>query len=218
VWLSCMTYAERRRGLVWPGIAGAALGIAVYTSNNAAVMMPVYAAVTVGVLMFVRPVPVRTIAAFAIAFGSVAIPFALFWLRHPDAFRQTVLAHHLYDANRFNVLQGAKEMASWVGLTARSEVYYDYFNPAFLFLNGNVLFPALFVLLPLGFYQMLTIDQTVASRIVLFGFLAAPFAGSLGAEPPQPARIVFITPFAAIVGAYGVGAIVSFWRRYHRSA
>jgi hypothetical protein len=76
----------------------------------------------------------------------------------PQLFRDTVTAHHLYDVNRFSVLQGIREMVSWVGLTA----------------------------------------------LVLLGFLTAPFAASLTAEPPVPARILFITPFAAIVAACGV--------------
>jgi hypothetical protein len=97
-----------------------------------------------------------------------------------------------------------REMVSWVGLTARSEVYYDYFNPTFLFLTGRVLLFPLVVLLPIGLYRILIRESTPLARLSLAGFLAAPFAASLTAEPPTPGRILFITAFAAIVSAYGV--------------
>src|ERR1700730_312086 len=128
-------------------------------------------------------------------------------------FRNAVNAYHLYDANRFNVRQGIREMASWVGLTARSEAYYDYFNPAFLFLTGHVLWWPLVVLVPAGLYQIVTEEATPPGRLLLAGFLVAPSAASLTADAPTPARILFITPFAAIVSAYGVKRLLAWHRR-----
>jgi len=145
------------------------------------------------------------------AFCLTVAPFAVSLLLHPERFRNTVNAYHLYDANRFNVRQGVHEMASWVGLTARSEVYYDYFNPAFLFLTGRVLLLPLAVLLPAGLFQIVSDETTPLARLSMAGFLAAPFAASLTAEAPTPGRILFITPFAAIVSAYGLKRLLS-WR------
>src|SRR5262249_26709569 len=154
----------------------------------------------------------RHLAFFAAAFCVTAGPFAASWMLHPDDFRNTVNAYHLYDANRFNLRQGIREMASWVGLTARSQVYYDYFNPSFLFLTGQVLLFPLAVLLPVGLYEILIDQTTPMAWLTLAGFLAAPFAASLTAELPIPGRIVFITPFAALVSAYGIRRLLSSWR------
>jgi len=102
------------------------------------------------------------------------------------------------------VLQGVHEMVSWVGLTARSETYYDYFKPSFLFLTGRVLFFPCVVLLPAGLYRILISESTPLARLSLAGFLTAPFAASLTTERPTPGRILFITTFAAIVSSHGV--------------
>ena len=96
----------------------------------------------------------------------MAIPFAIYLVLHPEYWRDRIMAHGLYDAHRYNLLQGAREMFSWVGLTARTEVYYDSFNPALLFLSGG------------GIEKSLTSPQ------------------------------VFLLPFAAVIGTYGLLHIV----------
>jgi hypothetical protein len=94
-------------------------------------------------------------------------------------------------------------------VTDRAEVYYDYFNPAFLFLTGRVLLFPLVVLLPLGLWRILADESAPLARLSLAGFLVAPFAASLTAERPTPARVLFIAPFAALVSTYGVQHLIS---------
>jgi hypothetical protein len=188
----------------WAAFAGIALGLGVYTSPAAAIMMPSYLAVTVVVFAATRATSPAELAALVGGFGATSLPFGVTIARHADEMRAAITAHHLYDAMRFNLLQGLHEMVSWVGLTARSAVYYDYFNPAFLFLTGRVLLFPLAVLIPIGVYRILTAEATPFARLSLAGFLGAPLAAALTAEPPVPARIVFITAFAALVSAFGV--------------
>jgi hypothetical protein len=203
-WLVAVAYWQHPRATWWPLVAGGVLGVGVYTSYAAAVMMPLYLLLTIVVAAHARAASVRQFAMLVGAFSVAVSPIAVFLVRHPDAFGNIVNAHHLYDANRFNLGQGVHEMASWVGLTARSEVYYDYFNPAFLFLTGSVLLLPLIVLLPAGVYQIVSDDTTLLATLSMAGLLAAPFAASLTAEAPAPGRILFITPFAAIVSVYGL--------------
>ena len=210
-WLFAAAHMTSTHASWWPVIAGGLLGGGVYTSNAAAVMMPFYALLTIAVFAQARAVRLRELALFVTAFAIAAGPLAVSFISHPERLRDTVNAYHLYDAHRFNVLQGIREMSSWVGLTARTEVYYDYFNPAFLFLTGRVLLFPLVVLIPAGVYQIVSGETTPLARLSLVGFLAAPFAASLTAQPPIPGRILFITPFAAIVAAYGVKRMLS-WR------
>jgi hypothetical protein len=211
-WLLAVAHFPDARPLRWAALAGGLLGAGVYSSHAAPAMMPLYLLLTIAVVAPARPVPLRQLGMFVAAFLVATAAFTLSLVRHPQDFQNTVKAFHLYDASRFNVLQGMHEMVSWVGLTARSEVYYDYFNPAFLFLDGRVLLLPLVVLLPAGLYRMLTDESTPLARLSLAGFLAAPFAASLTAEPPTPARLLFITPFAAIVSTYGVQHLLALWR------
>ena len=193
----------------WWAVAGGLLGAGVYTSYAATVMMPVYLVLTLAVALRTRGVRSRQLVVFVAAFLAAAGPFAIFLVRDPSRFRAAVMGYHLYDANRFNVLQGVREMTSWLGLTARSEVYYDYFNPAFLFLGGRVLLLPLLVLIPVGVYFIVVYESSLVARVSLAGFLAAPFAAALTADPPVPGRIRFITPFAAILAAYGLKHLFS---------
>jgi hypothetical protein len=45
------------------------------------------------------------------------------------------------------------------------------------------------------------------------GFVVAPFAASLTAVAPAPNRILFITPFAALVSIYGIRKVLSWMQR-----
>jgi hypothetical protein len=210
-WLLAAAHAQPDRPAWWAVAAGGCLGAGVYTSQAAVVMMPLYLVLTVAVMAHARVARLRHVVLLAAAFFVVAAPFTVSVLRHPEGFRDTVNAYHLYDANRFTLRQGVREMASWVGLTARSEVYYDYFNPAFLFLTGRVLLFPLAVLLPVGIGHIVSSETVPIARLSIAGFVVAPFAASLTAQAPTPGRILFITPFAAIVSAYGMKRLLS-WR------
>jgi hypothetical protein len=200
-WLLAIAMLSATRRWWWAAVGGAALAAGAYTSAPALVMMPCYAALTVCVLAPARSVARQALAVFVAAFVLGSMPLLIRWMLQPQAFRDLVNAHHLYDANRFNVLQGVREVTSWVGLTARSEVYWDYLNPVFLFVTGRVLAWPLVILLPLGLYYALVKDSTAVARLALIGYLVAPLAGSLTAEPPMASRIIWIIPFASLLAA-----------------
>ena len=206
-WLLAMTLLSSTQRLWWAGVGGVALGAGVYLSVPAIVMMPCYAVLTVAIGLPSRQVSRTASMVFAVAFAVSVLPLLVGWMMRPDQFRAIVNAHHLYDADRYNVLQGIREVTSWVGLTARSEVFWDYLNPAFLFVTGRVLWWPLAVLLPIGLYYALVWDSTLLARLALAGFISAPLAASLTAEPPVAGRIYWIIPFAALLSGCAVAHI-----------
>ncbi len=203
-WLCASAMWLGRGDRFWALAAGAVLGVGVYVSPGSVVMMPAYAALTVGIVASSGRVPRPHWIAFLGVFALVAVPRLIMWMIDPAPYREIVAAHHLYDADRYNVLQGMREVTSWVGLTARSEVYWDYLNPAFLFVTGRVLSWPLIVLLPLGIYFVIVRDSSLMGRIALAAFVVAPLAASLPAEPPVRARIAWILPAAALLAMFGV--------------
>ena len=218
-WLIAVANLQQRRaGWWWPAVAGGVLGLGVLTTPAAAVMMPLYLSLTIVLATVDRLLDVRRLAIMVTAFLIAASPALVTVIRDPNAFRQLVIAYRLYDAQRFNVLQGLREMTSWVGLTARSEVYYDFFNPAFLFLTTRGLLFPLAVLVPIGLWRLLTNETTVFARLLLLGFFAAPFPASLTAEAPTPGRILFLVPFATLVSMYGLRVLADAWGRKSSSA
>lgn len=202
--------------------AGAVLGLGVYSYWAAAVVMPLYLAITVLAFLLSRSAAPPKIALMVAAFAIAAAPLAAYLLMHPEYFRDRILAYGLYDANRYNILQGTREVFSWVGLTARSEVYYDYFNPAFLFLSGGGLarsltHPQVFhlpyaLLLAAGLHRIVTRDVPITAWLAVAGFVAAPAAAALTAQPPVAARAVLMAPCAAVIAACGAVHLLEFWR------
>ena len=213
VWLVAVSRWCETRAVSWGVASGVALGLGIYSSQAAIVMMPAFLAITLAVLIQGKVASWRDGALCLVAFLVCASPMLVNWLRHPEQLRLAINSHHLYDADRYYPWQGAREIASWVGLTARSEVYWDYFNPAFLFLTGGVLFPPLIVLLPMGLFAMLRESSTPLSRLWLAGLAVAPMAAALTAEAPIPARAIYLTPFAAIIAAAGVQYLLGLVRQ-----
>ncbi len=211
-WMLTSALWGRTHAVPWCIASGAVLGLGLYTSLSAVVMMPVYLVITIAILIHGRVAPWRQGAICLAAFLVCASPLLIAWLRHPEELRAAINSHHLYDADRYNVLQGAREITSWVGLTARSEVYWDYFNPAFLFLTGGVLFPPRMALLPVGLFALLREPTTPLTRLWLAGLAVAPLAAALTAETPIPARALYITPFASIIAAAGVRYLLTLAR------
>jgi 4-amino-4-deoxy-L-arabinose transferase-like glycosyltransferase len=105
-WLLAVAHFRHAGASWWPIVAGGCLGVGVYTSDAAAVMMPVFLLLTIAVVAHARTIPSRQLVLFVGAFAVAVAPFVLSLLRHPEVFRDTVNAHHLYDANRFSVGKG----------------------------------------------------------------------------------------------------------------
>lgn len=204
VCMAAVAGVSTARRVPWAMVGGAALGAGVYFTPAAILMMPIFAAITVCVLWYTRTLPARELGMFMAAFAIVAAPLLMSFVIHPENYRQLVQSHRLYDAERFNILQGIREVTSWVGMTARTEVYWDYLNPAFLFITGRVLTWVLAPFLAIGVYRVVIGEGDVLDRLALLGLLASPIAGALTAEPPTPPRILWITPFAAVLSSYGL--------------
>jgi hypothetical protein len=102
-------------------------------------------------------------------------------------------------------------------VTARTDVYYNFFNPSFLFFSGDaslinatreagVLLLSLAVLVPLGMYYILTARSTRINLMLLLCFFCAPLAAVLVAEVKINRALVML-PFAALIATFGVAQL-----------
>lgn len=197
----------------WPFAAiGVVLGLAAYSHASAIVTMPLLM-ITGAVIVVARgdAAPFdRRLGAMMLAGMAVALP--LLYRLLGGEFTRLVIARGLYDPGRFNVLQGTREVFSWVGLVARSDVYYRCFDPALLFLSGGTLrhaivSPAVFVLpfavlIPIGLLSVVIARPRAAA--VLWAALVVPVAAALTAQAPEASRLLLLTPFAAYLAAEGI--------------
>ena len=195
----------------WLLLAGGAAALMLYVHLAGLVMAPVYLAVGALVLL-PRQDRIVTIGALASGFALAALPWAIRWLRDPRLLTEAINAYGLYDADRFTLMQGMREMASWTGLTVRSEMYWDSFNPAVLFLGTGSLAQSLIgsrvFLLPfavplvLGLVGYVLHPRGPIDKLVLWVFVAAPVAAALIAQPSPP-RLILLAPAAAIIATRG---------------
>lgn len=217
-WLLALMLGSQPSRTAWLLVAGGSLGLGLYSGLTSLVMMPLYLGVTVIWLFLYRPREPLPFVFVVGAFAVAAIPLAIFIARHPDYLAGEINRLGIYDARAYGVIHGTREVLNWIGLTARSGVYYDYFSPAFLFfpeetLAGTVRYPQIFllpfaVLVPAGIYRALKHPVTPAAALTLAGFLTSPLAASLDG-PNVGRRIVFMVPFAVLLAAWGAGQLLS---------
>ncbi len=211
-WLLSVDAFLRGGSAIWLAMAGASAALMIYVHQAGLVMAPVYLAVAVAVLLARRD-RIRAVVALAAGFALIALPWAVGALRDPQPLTNAINAYGLYDATRFNPLQGMRELTSWIGLTVRSEVYWDCFNPALLFLGpgglaSSLMSSSVFLLpfaIPLvrGLFAYLVHPRDSMDLLVLGAFAAAPVAAALIAQPPSAPRLILLAPVAAIVATRG---------------
>jgi len=195
--------------------ATAALGFGAYTYLAAEVMMPVFFALTCLAIVLTRPTELRLYGVATLGFLVPLVPLLLWFATHPTQYGDQVRMYSVYDASRLNPLQGLKDLLSSTSVTARTDVYWNYFNPSFLFFAGDaglingtrragvVLWPCA-LWLPPGLYDVATSWPRPTKAIVLLGFALSPIAAVLVGEPHRINRALVMLPFAALIAAAGI--------------
>ena len=187
-WLLCLWECQRRDSA---GIAvgtGLVLGLGLFSYITSWMVMPLYLALTY-LMLWRGGKSLRFMALVATGFALPLLPLAV-WLTANPSMPGDVFTNY--------------RVSTGLRLVERISLYWDYFNPAFLFLTGGVLFPPVIVLMPLGLFALLREESTPLTRLWLAGLAVSPLAAALTAETPIPARAIYITPFAAIIAAAGV--------------
>jgi len=201
-WLVCLLRALDSDEAWWPAATGFLLGIALYSYITSWVVMPCYVGATAVALWWCGK-PIRHVAALAIGFAIPLLPLAIWLMAHPSMPREVFADYRV---------------KSTIHLADRLDVYWDYFNPSYLFFSGGSnpmfatrragVFPlGAAVLLPCGLWSIATTRPSVARTIVAAGFFFAPIPIVL-AMPTDPkyftARELLVIPYGVIISIAGV--------------
>jgi 4-amino-4-deoxy-L-arabinose transferase-like glycosyltransferase len=224
-WLLCVFRFEDTRRTGWLLAAGAVLGLGIYSYHASPVMMALYVVLTTGLLAWSGEARIGRLAALILGFCLVASPYVIFVAAHPE-YVSSEMKTYLSDGHPLGVAQSLRQVVTWPGLTGRLRIYYDFFNPSFLFFSGGsssldttshagVFLMPLAVLLPAGIYRILT-GEPKSARFLIVGLFTAPVAATMVLEPYATRRILFMLPFAALIAAYGVKQLVSSQQRLAR--
>ncbi len=213
-WLYCvLTGLERPRAIGWFLAAGVLLGIGWYTYISSIVMMPVYAAISLGALVMRK----RDWRESAVLIAGFVIPVSLFaiWItQHPAAFQQTAQRYNFVDPRETATATGILRSFDFVAMFNR---YRNFFGVEFLFQLGDiylpfstrttgVFVPASGVLLGAGLLVAL-VRRNVAHTLILLGFVTAPLAASVLVEEGAIRRATAMLPFGALLAAVGAARI-----------
>ncbi len=222
VWLlGLAAYFERRTLGPLVGAAGA-LGAGVYSYLVATILMPMYWGLTAIALLWKRSF--RPLLVASAVFCAALLPLLLWHAMHPERYAELVSSYHLYDAHRFNPLQGAKDVFSYFGMGVRVDTYWNSFNPSILFFSGDpsvmvstrqvgtFLLP-MAILLPLGLHALWTRRRTPFHLILIGALLLSPIPAVMTAEVASR-RTILMLPLAALIATYGVESLVRHRRRW----
>ena len=212
-WLLCLLECQRRDS---PGIAvttGLVLGFGLFSYITSWMVMPLYLALTC-LLLWQAGKSLRFMALVAAGFALPLLPLAV-WLTANPSMPRDVFANY--------------KVSTGLRLVERTSLYWDYFNPSYLFFSGGSnmtwatrqagLFPlALAVLLPVGLWTIfgqhraslraLAKSQAPSLKpLWIAGFLLAPLP-IIAALPEAPqyatARHLLAVPFGVLIGVAGL--------------
>ncbi len=204
-------------------VAAAFLGLSLYTYLGAAITAPACVAITWVWLAMAGRRDAKVYVAAIAGFVVLAIPFVAWHLTHPGQYAQQIRMYALYDSVTLDAAQGARELVAPASIAERGAVYWDYFNPSFLFFAGDTgllngtrytgvfLLPML-ILIPGGVLASLIAGG--CGRWLLMMLLAAsPLAAVVVAERYRINRALIMLPVAAIIATV---AVEDLWRRRGR--
>lgn len=194
------------------------LGLGFYSYLGCVAMMPLYFLLTCGTIVAVHGKPARPLLVAAAGFIWPILVIVPWLLQHPAQFSRQVQMYSIYDSTALNPLQGLRELLSYTSLTARAGVYYEFFNPSFLFLSGDaglinstrmagVFLLPLAVFIPIGINHIVNARRTPAHLVLLVGFALAPVAALLVLEV-KVNRALAMLPFGVLIATVGVDCLL----------
>ncbi|MGH9140633.1 MAG: hypothetical protein ACRD2I_05770, partial [Vicinamibacterales bacterium] len=151
---------------------------------------------------------------------AVPVTIAVAWLGwHPEMWWDTAGRYHVYDPRHLTSLPGLRSVLDYRSVQEGVSVYWDYFNPAYLFFSGGsnlsmstrragVYLLPMSALLACGVYDCWRRRSAVISRVLLAGLLVAPLPATLIGERYAIQRELVALPFVALIATFGAALLL----------
>lgn len=210
-WLAVLTREDHEPSSGRWFLAGASLGASLYTYLGAAITAPACMAITFIWLAVSGARQSRAYLSVAAGFVVLSLPFLLWHVTHPGQYVDQMRMYALAGQATPTVAPTVEEAPA--GVVERISVYWDYFNPSFLFFAGDTgllngtrytgvfLLPML-VLLPVGLAAMLARGNT--GLLLIMTLAASPLAATVVAERYRINRALMMLPIASIAAAAAI--------------
>jgi 4-amino-4-deoxy-L-arabinose transferase-like glycosyltransferase len=226
-WLACLTaYLDTGRvGLSLTG--GLLLGLGFYSYIAAWMLMPACLLLTWMVQLRRQPRAWRAALAAGIGFAVPLVVLVPWLWAHPEMLRETIGRYKIYDVRHLSPLQGIKDFLGYNNIQERISVYWDYFNPAYLFFAGGsnlttatrragVFLVPVAPFLVVGLYDLWQRRREPMSTVLVAGLLLSPLPATLVDERYAVQRSLLVLPFGVLIAVYGVARLFHQPRRIVR--
>jgi 4-amino-4-deoxy-L-arabinose transferase-like glycosyltransferase len=207
MWLLCLLACVQTGNRWLPAATGLVLGVGLYSYIACWIVMPFYLVVT-HVMLWLSRRPFRAHVELTVGFAVPLLALVPWIWLHPEMPRDTFRGY---------------DVSTRLNLTERVALYWDYFNPSYLFFSGGsdpmwatrragVFALAVAVLLPLGIWSIWRRHPSITRTLLLVGFFFAPVPIILALpEAPQyaTARDLLAVPFGLLISVAGVEWLVT---------
>ena len=215
----------------WCLFAGtAALGLGFYTNATAVLIMPGCVLLTAIAL---RLEGRRSMRPYAMAVAGFLLPLLLlvpWFLQHPHNYIDTVGRWGVHPAYIRNPVDGISALSNWSSLSTRAWLFWDFFNPSYLFFVGSptlvntmgrtgVFLIPVAALLTLGLAGMFSTSRPGTMRVILVaGFVWVPLVASTFNERQAITNELAMLPFAILIATFGAARLLEAPQRMWRGA
>ena len=216
-WLLCLAMHLETGRPHWAWGAGVLLGAGCYSYITSWMMMPLYLVLT-GVAYALAAKNPRQSAVLTVAAFAVPVLFLLPWLWfHPEFAGNVARQYSTADSASPTIIQMASAHGAQAAIRRLVTLYWDYFNPSFLFVFGGnsrnmssghagVFLFAVAILLPAGVLALLRRPRRDwITWLLLLGVATAPIPAMLKGTSAAIQRATAVLPFVAMVSAFGFG-------------
>ncbi len=228
-WLLCVLLLLERDRLLPAVAAGLCLGAGAYTSTAAPLTMAAYLALTVAVLWQQGQRGWRIHAGVLAGFAAPLVGMLAWFARYPETYPDTMGAWAIHAAHIRNPIDLARAFVNWNTLGTRASLYWDAFNPVYLFLPGGppaggvvrgagVLLTPVALLVAAGAWHAGSRLAPPHRRLLLAAIVLAPLAASTFGERYAIDRSLAIVPLLIVLAAVGVASLLDSPRAEVRGA
>ena len=226
-WFLCLLLFIERRQLWLLFAATSFLGVGFYSYIGATVMMPLYFGVTCLTVLKMRLGSVRPLLVAAVGFVLPLTALMSWWLGHQTAVADTAARYGLAPLLVPHSGRALMSLPFLKTITERISLYWQYFDPAYLFLAGGgytlstthrvgVFLLPLAVFLVIGLNEIVNRRPTWPNLLLVFGLLSAPVAACLVGEPYAIQRELEVVPFVVLLATIGAESLISAGRTLPR--
>jgi 4-amino-4-deoxy-L-arabinose transferase-like glycosyltransferase len=193
--------------------AGIILGCGIYAYITSIVFMPFYLALFWFIGWRAGVLERRAVACSIAGFAAALLPMALWLAAHPDAARSLQLQYNRADPGSATLMQTLQSGGAGAALAETIRVYWSYFDPSFLFVQGGnarnlstgeigvFLYPVA-VLAPLGLYHLR--EHRLARLLIVIGLLTAPLPAVIKGAPYAIQRASGLLIYVSLVAGAGL--------------